>query len=155
MTINADILLNEGWAVCQAPEYRSRFEQYVRQYNLPYTWDQTPFWAYWFSRQIIGDYWPPGEPLIGSDPATLRAYRSYVGVLRQLQILGHTIRPSSEFLVGPDGRIVGRKDEARPDSFEAQEGPREHVPSVFGDATLEEHADRIAKVVKKIKRRTI
>lgn len=52
---------------------------------------RSPQWAAWFARSVLIDRWPAAEPLIETDEIVRSRYLEYVGIMRKIGILDHSV----------------------------------------------------------------
>lgn len=109
LCINAKTTLEEAWVYTQNdPEIQQEYYGQAAQYNWP-ALTRSPFWAYWFARNVIMDYWPLAEEYISGDPEILKHYKTYVRQLEVFLLKGDSLGESEH------ERLTKLASEARKD----------------------------------------
>lgn len=110
MNLSPNPKIADAWRNCeQTPTLATKFATQATIFHWSYRFEISPFWAYWFARQVLMDSWPAGEELINQDLRVKRLYRDYTTQLRQLGIFGATRSDDDIYELAPNGQIVGYK----------------------------------------------
>lgn len=111
---NANTTLEEAWDLCQSvPEIKQKFDKHAELFTWPDNpiFGINPYWAYWFSRHIICDHWPPAEELINQDDEVAKAYRSQVETYKVCKILNYSVDGDPTYILDDNGQIIRRRHE--------------------------------------------
>ncbi len=147
MIANANISVEEAWRLSTSlPEIRQNFEHQSKLFNWAEPFQMGPFWAYWFARHVICDFWIAGESLIKEDVRAWGWYQGYIEACKNLRIFGYSINGDPDFVIDERGIILERKTPLV---------PKRH-PTVEVTEDLGVLADRIAaKMAANRKRRKL
>lgn len=147
-----------AWELCQKhPEIREDFDGQAKTYK----WEgvqfapDSPFWAYWFARNVIKDEWLPGEDVILKDQGVWKTYVQYTLGLKDCGILGHTLREDPDFVVDRYGVIKGWKPGRGPVTGGGKMAKRTTLAERFGNGATDAAAiaDRIAEQMQDFKKK--
>lgn len=147
--------IDVAWSLCEKhPEIREDFEGQAKTYkweNVRFAPD-SPFWAYWFARNVVKDEWLPGEDLILLDQSVWKTYVQYTENLKACECLGHTLREDPDFVVDEWGVIQGWKPGRGPVTGGGRMAKRKTLVERFGTTDAAAVADRIAQQMEDFKK---
>lgn len=137
---NSRTPIDVAWQIClDHPEIREDFRGQAKIYGWDHKFQQSPFWAYWFARNVVTDEWIPGEDLILQDDDIWKTYVTYTESLKVCDILGWTLRTDPDHLTDDFGTIRGFKPGRRPIALPSRVARPSPAPERFG--TTEDAGD--------------
>ncbi len=151
--VDGKITIEAAWQLCLTrPEIRDSIEEQAKIYGWNVLFDaNSPFWAYWFARNIIMDEWLPGEDVILKDEKVWKIYCQYIENMRLCGCIGHTLRENADFVVDECGVIKGWKPGRGPTLGGGKRAKRTTLVERFGTTDAAAIADRIAKQMQDFK----
>lgn len=142
---SVSISLEEAWKLSlELPSIRDVFESQAEAFNWSHDFEFGPFWAYWFTRNVILDRWFVAEELIQTDDDVFKLYNNLISNYKSMGILGWTTQDDPEFEFDSNGRIVKHKVMLIRDEMQfngLRDSPSDRV------AELAAHADKIAGIM--------
>jgi hypothetical protein len=151
---NGKTTVEAAWQLCLTrPEIREDFDGQTKIYGWgDVKFDHySPFWAYWFARNVVTDEWLPGEDVILKDEKVWKTYCQYIESMRACGCVGHTLREDPDFVVDECGVIKGWKPGRGPVLGEGKRAKRTTLAERFGTTDAGAIADRIAQQMKDFK----
>lgn len=140
--MNAHTSIDEAWSRFKAePKLIHAFTAHCNDLNIPFSLDHpSSTWAYWTSRFVTGDHWPPAEELINLDKEATHRYRLYKRSCIVCGILGHTVNLDKRLIFKEDGRVLGWKPGQEPISVKIRN--REYYDPELVAAQIESYKQR-------------